>query len=94
MANTEVTTSNAVTTFRAQVADVFIWAAKASLYELVDEFLRMSKVILDGTIHHDDDPDTYTDDAKIAFRNRSVVLAAARGRFGLSMEARNDDNDF
>lgn len=90
--NTELQTTNPAEAFRAVAAERFHAAADMTLHQLCDEFLRLTKLIEAGTIEGDQSSESwaadeeFTDEAKIALRERNIVNGAARARFGMGFD--------
>lgn len=91
----EITTTKPAEIFRAGAADLFKATADMSLHDLVDEYLRLTEIIEAGKVPVKDSddwaPDDYTDEAKVALRNRNIVNGAARARFGIGFEVHDYD---
>lgn len=89
----DLTTTTPAEAFRAKAADMMIGTAKMTLHQLVDEFVRLTEVIEKNTIEGDDGYHrSMTDEGELAYRDRRMVTAAARSRFGVTFDSydRND----
>lgn len=82
-----LTTTNPSTAFRAKAADLMTTAARMSLHELLDEFMRLTSVMEENTA--EDEEGGYprlNDTGQLAARERRMILAASRSRFGVSFD--------
>jgi hypothetical protein len=91
----ELATTKPAEVFRAGAADLFKATADMSLHELVDEYLRLTQTIEAGKVPAKSGEewlsDDYTDEAKVALRNRNIVNGAARARFGIGFDVHDYD---
>lgn len=83
----QLTTITPADTFRAKSSGLLVEAANMPLHGLVDEFLRLTTVMDADFVTDDENPYGKLGDAgELAARERKVVIAATRARFGLHLE--------
>lgn len=82
----EITTTTPSEQFREKAADLMKQAADMSLHELVDEFQSLSAFIADNSTPRSGYGYDVNDAGKVAVRERQVINAAARARFGISFD--------
>lgn len=85
---TEISTTDELnlvrTTFREAATNKLHDAANMTLHELVDEYVRLSDVIDADSYENSEHPYVrYGATAQLAIRNRLVILAASKARFGI-----------
>lgn len=84
---TELETPDYRAKFQKVAAQRLHEAADMTLHELVDEFLRLSKLVAANLVRETSGYQiNFNDTAKLALRERNIINGAARGRFGLSLE--------
>ena len=86
----DLTTITPAETFRAKASGLMVEAANMTLHQLVDEFMRLSGVMDENCIHEDDSHASYlrlNERGEVAERERKVIVAASRARFGITLEA-------
>lgn len=82
-----VTTTTPADAFRVKASDLLVDAANMTLHQLVDEFMRLTDVMdkncepAKGASYP-----SLNDQGELAARERRVVTAAARARFGINFE--------
>lgn len=86
-----VTTTSPAETFRATAATSLVTAAGMNLHELVDEYLRLTKVIEANTVKPLEGEDDWggrklNDAGKLAARERGIIDGAAKVRFGITFD--------
>lgn len=75
--------------FRSKASGLLVDAANMTLHQLVDEFQRLTAV-MDENVESPEDASTYArlnDAGELASRERRVITAASRARFGINFEA-------
>lgn len=94
MPNTAVAVADKPSTiFRSNAASLMKSAADMTLHELVDEFLSLSETIEKAAVPNDDWRKRLTDEGQVALRDRKMINAALRARFGLSLESYDRDGE-
>lgn len=91
-----ITTTSAAEEFRAKSAAVLSASATMSLHQLVDEFQRLTDIVDAGHSEAEDGSVALSDAAKVAQRERSIIVGASKARFGISFETydrREDRHD-
>jgi hypothetical protein len=79
-----ITINKAAERAQAEAPERLHQVADATLHELVDEYVALTKVIADGTTSKADGyGNEFSDEAKVAIQNRGIVNGAARARFGI-----------
>lgn len=87
-----IAVSNAAQRAQAEASGRLHQVADATLHELVDEYVALTKVINDGTTPKADGYGSdFSDEARIAMQNRGLVNGAARARFGIEF-SEHDSN--
>ncbi len=82
-----LTTTSPAEVFRSQAQDQMVSVANMTLHELVDEFVRLSEIVdRETTFEADVYKMTVSDAGQLADRQRRMVNAATRSRFGISLD--------
>lgn len=83
----DLTTTTPADAFRAKASNLMVETAGMTLHQLVDEFQRLTLLMDANSVKGEDGyGPTLSEDGELAARERRIVVAASRARFGISFD--------